>query len=339
VVDGVWEVSGKDAKQLVHSLSIRPHDKSGVPAVDQSHAAHRGNHPEITRKAQISPPMVIRCKFLPKICNRKERTSHRLDNMMLPTPTISPERNRGRPAKTMKTKSSLRHFLVLAAAGLLFAPLSSHAAVVISQFNFTGNSAASSDTEPITSTTSITRGAGISGTTFANDRMEIRGNETTATNSNNTLATQQPPAIAADDYVTFTVTIPAGYFVSLTSFDYKWATQDLYRQSFGIYSDKTGFTYANILDGLHVGGSSSTGGSMTAFTARSIDLSEQTSLQNLTDTTVEFRFYIAHPQSGSSLRAWAFDDIELSGTVELIPEPAAALLGGLGFLMLLRRRR
>jgi hypothetical protein len=237
----------------------------------------------------------------------------------------------------MKSKSSLS--LILAAAGLLLAPLPAHAAVVISQFNFTGNSAASSDSEPITSTSSITRGAGISGTTFANDRMEIRGDETTATNTNNTLASQQPPAIAANDYVTFTVTIPTGYFVSLTSLDYSWATQSPYRMSYGIYSNKTGFTYDDILDGQHASGSAGTSSTMGAFTSRSIDLSDDASFQNLTDTTVEFRFYIAHPQSSSALRAWAFDDIELNGTVEVIPEPTTALLGGLGLLALLRRRR
>lgn len=229
--------------------------------------------------------------------------------------------------------------LLIAATTLIAAPLSSHAAVVISQYNFTGNSAASSDSEPLTSTSDITQGAGITGTIFASDRMEVRGNQTTATNGNNTLASQQPPAITADDYITFTVTVPVGQVMSLTSLDYKWATQNAYRQSFGIYSDKTGFTYANILDGIHASGGSGTGGSMTAFTSRSIDLSGIASLQDLTDTTVEFRFYITHPQSSSNLRAWAFDDIELNGTVEVIPEPRAALLGGLGLLMLLRRRR
>jgi hypothetical protein len=235
----------------------------------------------------------------------------------------------------MKSKYSL----FLAAAGFLLAPLSSHAAVIISQFNFTANSAASADTEAITSTSSITQGAGISGAIFANDRLEIRGNQDTATNSNNTLESQQPPAITANDYITFTVTVPVGQVMSLSSLDYRWATENAYRQSFGIYSDKTGFTYANILDGLHQSGSAGTGGSMTAFTPRSIDLSGIASLQDLTDTTVEFRFYIAHPQSSSALRAWAFDDIELSGTVAAVPEPASALLGGIGLLALLRRRR
>ncbi|MFU8892539.1 MAG: hypothetical protein ACNA8L_02820 [Luteolibacter sp.] len=235
----------------------------------------------------------------------------------------------------MKTQ---KKFLI-AAATLLALSVSSQAAVVISQFNFTGNSGASSDTETITNTSNITAGAGISGSLFANDRLEVRGNETTAVNSNNTLASQQPPAIAADDYVTFTVTVPVGQVMSLTTLDYKWATQNAYRQSFGIYSDKTGFTYANILDGLHQSGGSGTTGSMTAFTGRSIDLSGFASLQDLTDTTVEFRFYITHPQSSSNLRAWAFDDIVLSGTVEVIPEPTTALLGGLGMLALLRRRR
>jgi hypothetical protein len=165
---------------------------------------------------------------------------------------------------------------------------------------FTSNSAASSDSEPITTTSDITQGTGITGTIFASDRLEVRGNQTTASNSNNTLESQQPPAITADDYITFNVTVPAGQVMSLNSLDYKWATQNAYRQSFGIYSDKTGFTYANILDGLHQSGSSGTSGSMTAFTSRSIDLSGITSLQDLTNTSVEFRYYITHPQSSSS---------------------------------------
>jgi hypothetical protein len=244
---------------------------------------------------------------------------------------------------TMKPKSlpvmKLFGMLLSTVATVMALSVSSQAAVVISQFNFTGNSAASSDTETITETSNITAGAGISGSLFANDRLEVRGNETTATNTNNTLASQQPPAITANDYVTFTVTIPAGYTMSLTSLDYAWATQNAYRQSYGIYTDITGFTYANILDGQHASGSSGTSGSMTAFTSESIDLSGIASLQNLTDTTVEFRFYITHPQSSSALRAWAFDDIVLTGTVAVIPEPTTALLGGIGMLCLLRRRR
>jgi autotransporter-associated beta strand protein len=143
--------------------------------------------------------------------------------------------------------------------------------------------------------------------------MEILGNETTASYSNNTLATQQPPAIAANDYVTFSVTIPENTVVDFSGLEYQWATQNAYRQSYGIYSDKTGFTYANILDGLHSSGGSGTSGSMTAFTSRSVALSAQSALQNLTNTTLEFRFYVTHPQSSSPLRAWAFDNISLSG--------------------------
>jgi hypothetical protein len=59
-------------------------------------------------------------------------------------------------------------------------------------------------------------------------------------------------------------------------------------------------------------------------------------LPSFTDTA-KFRFQDVG-SAGADLRVYV-DNITITGTPEYVPEPRAALLGGLGMLMLLRRRR
>lgn len=222
----------------------------------------------------------------------------------------------------------------MAAVGLLLLPLSSHAAVIISQFNFTGNSAASSDTQADTTTSVISFGAGISGGKAGafNDRLEIDAVATTpAGPTGQNLDAQLGAAITNNQYTTFTVIIPFGVTVDLTQLTYTYSTLDAFRFGFGVHTDKTGFTLGDQLLGRFVNTGNNTYND-------DIDLSGITSLQGLTNTTVELRFYTGD-NSTSSAREHRFDNIVLSGDISVIPEPATALLGSLGLLALLRRRR
>lgn len=211
----------------------------------------------------------------------------------------------------MNPKSHFRHLLFLAAAGLLIAPLASHADTVISRFEFTGNSLDSSDADPVTTTSAISFGSGISGGkagTF-NDRLEIDCIATTpAGPETKTLDAQLGFATTNNQYSTFTVTIPAGYTVDLTELTFTYSTLDAFRFGMGVLTDKTGFNLADRLDGLYVDTGDTTNN-------RLIDLSGIPSLQKLTDTTLEFRFYTGD-NSTSSTREHRFGNILLSGTIE-----------------------
>ncbi len=223
--------------------------------------------------------------------------------------------------------------IIIAATGSLLLPLSSQAAV-ISQFQFTSGSSASSDSEAITTTSGTSFGSGISGGKAGvfNDRLEIDAVATTPVGpTGQNLDAQLGHALTNNQYFGFTVTIPATHTVDLTLLTFTYSTVDAFRFGMGAFSDKTGFALADRLDGLYV----NTG---TSSFNRSIDLTGMTSLQDLTNTTVEFRFYTGD-NSTASTREHRFDNIELTGDITVIPEPASALLGGLGLLALLRRRR
>lgn len=71
------------------------------------------------------------------------------------------------------------------------------------------------------------------------------------------------------------------------------------------------------------------------FQSASLDLSTLSANALDDQSTIFLRMTISTPNTGGS---YAFDNIQMTGTA--VPEPsAAALLGGLGGLLLIRRRR
>lgn len=231
------------------------------------------------------------------------------------------------------TKSRIT--ILPAIAVMSFAFPSANAAVVISNFQFTSGSSASTDAEANTTTSDITFGGGIVGAAFTGDRLEIDGADTTAQDTTNTLVAQLNNAITNEMYFTFTVTIPNTQTVNLTDLTFNYGTDnttnDFVYFATGSFTDKTGFATADdSLSDIFVNGETRASAPIAA------DLSSITSLQNLTNTTVEFRLYVSDG-SNSATRIHLFDDVSLSGTV--VPEPSTALLGGVGMLALLRRRR
>jgi len=234
------------------------------------------------------------------------------------------------PPKTIMKNHPLA---LLTSAALGFA-MQSHGAT-IALFNFTSGSAASSDTEILTTASDVTRGSGLSGAAFTNNRLEVQGTDTATNHAlNSTLSTKRNTAINNNYYFAFTVTVNAGYELDLTQLQYDYVAAQPYEFYVGVYSDKTGFTNG---DGLYERENDQNNGTTYTYNDETVSLSSISALQGLTGTT-EFRFYVSDG-STSTTRIFNFDDITLSGDVSAIPEPGAALLGSLGLLALLHRRR
>jgi MYXO-CTERM domain-containing protein len=149
-------------------------------------------------------------------------------------------------------------------------------------------------------------------------------------------------AIASDFYWTFTIQVASGYSLNLSSATVATGSgitnspNALYG-SF-LMSSATGFT-----DGTQLGSGangilwSPWGGGTPALSPYSVALGSVSALQDITsaDGPIEFRVYMP-TQFGERI---GIQQMILDGAVTAVPEPSAALLGGLGALALLRRRR
>jgi hypothetical protein len=135
---------------------------------------------------------------------------------------------------------------------------------------------------------------------------------------------------ADTDTHTFSITIPdlAGATVDLSSLSFNW----------GEFGSEGGVPTWTI---------SSTVGSITPNTATSTNGSSQLStlalsgMSGLSNTTVTFTLLdnAQGNNKNNTFYTW-FDNVNLTGVVNpAVPETSAALLGGLGMLLILRRRR
>lgn len=152
------------------------------------------------------------------------------------------------------------------------------------------------------------------------------GAATPGSPSNNTFgaagftATDLSGALAANDYFTFSISVAAGFTMSLTSIGFKMS------------ETPTGPTNASLFSS--VGGFTSTASTISSWTLPAGTTSDQSivlssgSFSNLTGT-VEFRIY-AFGGGGSTTDKLRFrnltgDDLIISGTVTAVPEPATTV--------------
>jgi len=203
-------------------------------------------------------------------------------------------------------------------------------AVIMSQYDFTGSSLASSDTDLLTSSSDlmgplplgINAGAGTPPPT-----LELTFGDVADSLSN---------ALAADDYYSFTVSRTLDVF-SFDSLDFDWfktAGAGANVQATLFWSDG-GFSLGNQIDSVTLAGTGESG----SFLARSIDLSV---LPLSVSPSVEFRLYLDDAGASNQANLFRLDNILLSGDTSLVPEPSSMCLTGLGVLALarsLRRRR
>lgn len=183
----------------------------------------------------------------------------------------------------------------------------------------------------------LTRGSGIGTTTGTGAANAWGGNDFTITTPS------EAAAITANEFATLSITASTGFTVSFSDI----AAYNIRRSSTGPTTGQWQFQVgaASFVDI----GTDITWGAVTTSAGNpqtSINLLGITALQNVAaGTAVTFRvvtwgatstggtWYLNDPSNSVG------NDFIINGSVAAIPEPSAALLGGLGFLALLRRRR
>lgn len=228
----------------------------------------------------------------------------------------------------MKTQS-----YVLTAA--LLAGLSTSAsAAILASYDFTGGSAAQSS--------GLLTGANA--TTGTGPAIRSGGFiETSVSITPTTLAL----AITGNDYAAITITNNTGQVATLDTLTFDWwfnSPDASGTQSYSMFglSDVNGFTDGQEFGVRTLGEGGTPGVSFNAHDSQAEALNvpfDISSLGSLADAaSIEFRLYFVDTRSGVSSPDQLIDNIVVNGTA--VPEPSSAvLLGALGSLALLRRRK
>jgi hypothetical protein len=201
----------------------------------------------------------------------------------------------------------------LAAAGLL-AGIQTASAAVLANYQFTGNSLASTDAEIHSTAGTFSSGSGI---TASFNRTGNAGPSRFARGS--TTGTTQ----TANDYFSFTVTASLGYQLNLNGATLTFDAQNVDRSG---GNQTANWAVRTSLDSFNANVGTGTFNE-SAFTAETTTFSGAT-YDGL--TSFEVRIYMWDPNGSSQTR---FDNFTLNGLVVAVPEPVHYALGifGLGF--------
>ncbi|MFT3990742.1 MAG: hypothetical protein QM680_04970 [Luteolibacter sp.] len=224
-------------------------------------------------------------------------------------------------------------------------------AAVLATYEFTGGSVSTTGVDPgITISTFHTSG-GLGSVSYANGYADAStANIAGTAGSPGSLSA----SITAGDYYEFTITPDSGSSITFDNLTFLAAYFNAAGGSVGdsyattsityyLMADIIGFTAADV-----IGSATKTGlQNVTTWAAAaaagnvqslSIDIANSAFASDFENITgpVTFRLYVS--DTNASGRNAAIDSVALNGIVA-VPEPSAALLGGLGSVLLLRRRR
>lgn len=217
------------------------------------------------------------------------------------------------------------------ACGSLLVATTALPAAIIANYDFTGNSLASSDDEMNSTAGDFSVGAGITnglnidsnaGQTAGDPGIRIQFNDVYPQgNGDKTLAN----SISGNKYYSFTITPGAGQSIELENLQIFASKTGGASFAYHLLSSVDGFTSAESIDDVtHPS---------TGTVNRTFDLSGEAPLTSAT----EFRFYIVPNNFTVGTNDLDFDDFVLNGSV--VPEPSTAAILSLALLGLFTRRR
>lgn len=201
---------------------------------------------------------------------------------------------------------------------LLFLPNLASAATVVFDFDDANGIVDSNDFGTGVTVSNVTLVSG-GGTAFQNSRAEMGARST--------------PVVTAS----FTITINSAVTVDLSTLSFVHG----FDNNFGTNTLTPNYSLT-----FSQGSGTNTVGSLPTSTSTDYEQSASVTsllsgLTGLNDTSVTFTWTFSNTEgraNGVGLRSHFLDNIVLTGTA-VVPEPTAALLGGIGMLTLLRRRR
>jgi hypothetical protein len=240
---------------------------------------------------------------------------------------------------------SLPILIVAVSLALVGAPAR---AAVLASYQFSGANA-TARAAATSSASGLTAGSFSFASAFSDDVTASRAGFSSAGNLfarvTATTASDLAGAITAAEYVTVTITPDSGYQLNLTSLTvdlgYSLAAASVplgvgVNLGGSVFSSVDGFTAPSVLaTQTFTAADTSLEPGATLFQNVNIDLSGP-AYQGLSGP-LEFRIYLYDNENTQTQPIHRVDNFVLNGTV--VPEPSAALLGGIGLLALLRRRR
>jgi hypothetical protein len=214
-------------------------------------------------------------------------------------------------------------------------------------YNFDGSSGASSSENVNLTASTLTAAPGITG---GSGGSALNGYSTaTPVNSGSAVATSPVrfvratadsttigAAVTNGDYFSFSLTPADGFQLDLESI-----TIDLSVNGTTTSSNTASYAFSSAVGGLGTLASNTV--SLTAPGASAINYTRNTftfsdpGLTNITSAT-EFRLFVSNSLVNDGAIA-RFDNIIINGSLTAVPEPSVTMLGTLGVLGLLRRRR
>lgn len=232
--------------------------------------------------------------------------------------------------------------VLFSSAGLLCLTSGLSRGALLSQWNFNALNTQPSSVAAGTIAGNFTTSGSFTGTTGPVASGTVSGVDGTSPYvfGVNGLKTSEDAAMDANQFYTFTLTPTVGNAISFSSLSfYGWANNGFNPESYSFFirTSQTGSTTLQTFTSTVELANGTAPGASSQFI---LDLSGYGALQEVTTaTTFTIGVYYTNPAVGNVLGNLRIDSVQLDGTVAVIPEPAGMLLGSMGVLAMMRRKR